>query len=379
MANISSASGTITLKGNWTQKAIDALIPVLDSWEFYGQYGIQWYGSLSLKQKTTNFSGCGRWSFSGTLDSFHEWTLDWIKTHSNSEHHPLTMEQYNELLHLMHEKNLKLEFTFEDDEEGVGFQVKETGEFTSNGESLSYETICCEEMEDTWESLGCESFDSAVEFFSQFTVDAEKKELQKWVKDCVFPDECYLYTEEEMDVYGFLEDNFADYGFVEESNNLCDFMNRFTLNPDSAWSCLLDFTKDYYGWNVQKMLEDSFEPLTLDSDEEFDEWYDILCNGEDDLDELPNYPTEEITSLTFQGTRFVLTGEFQNNHDRDQIQALIEGKGGKCTAAISGKTNYLVIGDFGDAGDSKIKKALAEKEKRDDIKIITESDLFRFL
>ena len=56
MANISSASGTITLKGSWTQKAIDAFIPVLDSWEFYGQYGIQsYYSELSLKNKTTKF------------------------------------------------------------------------------------------------------------------------------------------------------------------------------------------------------------------------------------------------------------------------------------------------------------------------------------
>ena len=118
----------------------------------------------------------------------------------------------------------------------------------------------------------------------------------------------------------------------------------------------------------------------MGSDEEFDEWYDILCNGEDEFDELPDYPTEEITSLDFKGKRFVLTGDFQNIKDsRDDIKQLIESKGGKCTAAISGKTNYLVIGDFGNAGESKIKKALAEKEKRDDIKIISEYDMFKFV
>ena len=145
MANISSTNGTITLKGSWTQKAIDAFIPVLDSWEFYGQYGIQsYYSELSLKNKTTKFCGCGRWSFSGTLESFDDWTRDWIKTNPDSNH-PLTTEQYNEFLKIMSDKKLKIEITFEDEEEGVGFRVKETGVFTSDGESLCYETISCEE------------------------------------------------------------------------------------------------------------------------------------------------------------------------------------------------------------------------------------------
>lgn len=34
MVNISSASGKITLKGDWTQEAIDAFEPVLDVWGF---------------------------------------------------------------------------------------------------------------------------------------------------------------------------------------------------------------------------------------------------------------------------------------------------------------------------------------------------------
>ena len=377
MANISSANGTITLKGNWTQKAIDAFIPVLDSWEFYGEYGIQsYYSELSLKNKTTDFYGCGRWSFSGTLVSFDDWTRDWIKTNPD-ESHPLTAEQYDEFLKIMSDKKLKIEITFEDDEEGVGFRLKETGVFTSDGEKLYYETISCEEVEDTWETLGCETFDAAVDFFAQFVVNPNKKELQKWVKEFVLPNDCYNYVEIGEEIYDFLEDNFFDVPFVDYRSSMCDFKSRFQIDTDSYWSSMEDFASSTYGWDN---FDEKFELDYLGSDEEFDEWYDILCNGEDEFDELPDYPTEEITSLDFKGKRFVLTGDFQNIKDsRDDIRQLIESKGGKCTAAISGKTNYLVIGDFGNAGESKIKKALAEKEKRDDIKIISEYDMFKFI
>lgn len=79
MANISSASGKITLKGDWTQEAIAALELVLDMWEFYGEYGIQSYDGFDEEHLTSYFFGCGRWSFSGTLDSFEDWTRDWLK------------------------------------------------------------------------------------------------------------------------------------------------------------------------------------------------------------------------------------------------------------------------------------------------------------
>ena len=36
MANISSENGTMTLEGNWTQKVVDAFIPVAKAWTFYG-------------------------------------------------------------------------------------------------------------------------------------------------------------------------------------------------------------------------------------------------------------------------------------------------------------------------------------------------------
>ena len=272
MANISSASGTITLKGDWTQKAIDAFKPVLDSWAFYGEYGIQsYYSDLSLKNKTTGFYGCGRWSFSGTLESFDDWTRDWIKTNPASKH-PLTAEQYDEFLQIMCDKNLKIEITFEDDEEGVGFRVEETGVFTSDGESLYYETISCENIEDTWESLGCESFDAAVNFFAQFAVNPDKKELQKWVKAFALPDDCY-----EADFCEFLENDYLmDFPFVRCSDAIYDFENRFEINPDSDWSSIENFVSSFYGWYFD--AENKNVKFDLESDEEFDKWYEELRN-----------------------------------------------------------------------------------------------------
>lgn len=55
MANISSASGKITLKGDWTQEAIAALELVLDMWEFYGEYGIQSYDGFDEEHLTRTF------------------------------------------------------------------------------------------------------------------------------------------------------------------------------------------------------------------------------------------------------------------------------------------------------------------------------------
>lgn len=45
----------------------------------------------------------------------------------------------------------------------------------------------------------------------------------------------------------------------------------------------------------------------------------------------------------------------------------------------AGKTNYLVLGDFGSAGAKKIDQVMEQRAKGKDIKIIAEYDLFRFL
>ena len=139
------------------------------------------------KIRASLFNGCGRWEFSGTLKSFHEWTLDWIKNHG-----PLTKQQYQDFLDDMCKKDLKIEMHYVDEGEGGEFDVEEAGFFVSDGECLNYYTITSNPVETPWEEYGKECFDAAVDFFRSFTVDADDLKLKKWVKQWIRPSHCYL-------------------------------------------------------------------------------------------------------------------------------------------------------------------------------------------
>lgn len=43
---------------------------------------------------------------------------------------------------------------------------------------------------------------------------------------------------------------------------------------------------------------------------------------------------------------------------------MIVSKGGRCTKAVSSKTSYLVLGDFGEVGAENVEKALEEKGQK---------------
>ena len=381
MANISSASGKITLKGNWTQEAIDAFEPVLDLWGFYGEYGIQsCYSNLDEEHLTTEFYGCGRWSFSGTLDSFEDWSRQWFKDNpkrSNGEPiHTTTEEQYEHFLKIMSENNLIIEIDFEDVEEGCGVHVHEIGEFTSeDGSCISYETISCENIIPSWDDYAKSTLDEAVDFFEKFCSDVDRKKLRKWVKKNVFPTDIF-----ESGVDDEIIQYLCDYG----EDPFGQFFLKFS--PDTEeWADFDGLYEDIYGCLVEENIYENYDEEDDEKEEDDDDEDDE--EDEDDEDEdvnawdtEPNYPTEDIDSLDFTGKAFVLTGDFQNcDGDRKAVEELIAAKGGRCTSAVSGKTNYLVLGDFGSAGAKKVEKALEVKEKGKDIQIITEYDLFRFL
>jgi len=61
--------------------------------------------------------------------------------------------------------------------------------------------------------------------------------------------------------------------------------------------------------------------------------------GESDLLEAVN----EIPKNLLNGLTFVLSGVFKEM-GRDRLESFICEHGGRCTSAISGKTNYLVVG-----------------------------------
>lgn len=91
-------------------------------------------------------------------------------------------------------------------------------------------------------------------------------------------------------------------------------------------------------------------------------------------------PFDHVSSVTISGSTFVLTGTFEHeNDDREKIAKRITAKGGRVTTAVSGKTNYLVIGALGGFGERKIEQAEEQRAKGKTIRIIREDDLFRAL
>src|ERR1700757_1515480 len=82
---------------------------------------------------------------------------------------------------------------------------------------------------------------------------------------------------------------------------------------------------------------------------------------------------EQLQSNTDKlgGKTFVISGVFQK-HSRDALKDLIEKNGGKNTGSISGKTNYLLVGD--NMGPEKLKKA-----EKLGVVIITEDEFLKMI
>jgi len=65
-------------------------------------------------------------------------------------------------------------------------------------------------------------------------------------------------------------------------------------------------------------------------------------------------PGTERSSEILAGKTFVISGVFMN-HSRDELKKLIEEHGGKNSASISARTDYILAGD--NMGPSKYQKA----------------------
>lgn len=105
------------MKGDWTEAAVEALKPVLDAWKFTASMVCGYMNIPTVDKTTIEFSGSGRWSFSGTLGDFDSWTRSWIKDQPerNGEPiRPLTTGRYDLLLKLMCDKDLRMEVESED-------------------------------------------------------------------------------------------------------------------------------------------------------------------------------------------------------------------------------------------------------------------------
>lgn len=242
MANMSSAYGTLTLVGYWSGRAVELFHPVLKSWEFYGEYGMRAYRMPTPNRPSAGFSGTGRWSFSGTLERFDSWTRDWIED-SPGTSSPLTQEQYDALLRAMARDDLSIRVEFNDKGE-EGYDLDEVGVFTSDGESLNYETLSCQEAEHGWKEVEREDFDGAVLYFQRLAPDANPDQIKKWVKVNIGPSGLFyggtaclgeLYAED------------AEGTFDEE--RFQDFCATFSPKGE-AWDAVVEECEQEFDWHI---------------------------------------------------------------------------------------------------------------------------------
>lgn len=149
MANISSAFGTITLKGDWTDEQIKWY------YTFIIGLGNGYYNTIVetdlenvIKEKTMNFVGSGRWAYICNLESMHGWikdiSLDTIEFINNfgALNQTITHAEYNLmyvwLLKEMNEHHLTVDWEYTDVEGGLGVLQTVCGVQTSTGTELLF-------------------------------------------------------------------------------------------------------------------------------------------------------------------------------------------------------------------------------------------------
>ena len=87
---------------------------------------------------------------------------------------------------------------------------------------------------------------------------------------------------------------------------------------------------------------------------------------------IEEQPKSDVAQI-FAGTNFVITGSVEHFANRTKLKELIESKGGKVTASVTSKTNYLINNDT-TSNSSKNKKA-----KELSVTIISETDFMDLL
>ena len=145
-----------------------------------------------------------------------------------------------------------------------------------------------------------------------------------------------------------------------------------------------DLAQDPLALELREQVRGMLADGVLD-EEESARLYDTLSKlvgGEQALGECLRATTlpldEPVPAVEFEGRRFCLTGNFSG--DRKDCETRIKARGGT-VAGISGKTDYLVIGEYASPAwkqssyGGKIEKAMGLKEAGKGVKIIAEQTL----
>ena len=149
MANISSAYGSMTLKGVWTTALIRDLNMIAS------EVWAKWYYDIQLDpfdadalqdNQAAAFSGSGRWAFCLNLESLGRWTASEVAAK------PEFGAVFNELIIEMQKRGLTIEVSYSDEEGGCLELYSQTGILSSDGETLAYKVTSEENYEYNWEN-----------------------------------------------------------------------------------------------------------------------------------------------------------------------------------------------------------------------------------
>lgn len=156
--------------------------------------------------------------------------------------------------------------------------------------------------------------------------------------------------------------------FLTDSVNMDDLKEYTKVNTSLSWNDMQECL-DMLATNEADIFSDEFDALKYYFNEKKQNaphkiygnnipstaYFARLFNGRWGLDFQIHYRFHpETFDDRFAGKTFVITGE-PDNYGKDVAKEIIENFGGVVRGAVSGKTDYLLVGTY--AGEKKLEKA----------------------
>lgn len=141
-----------------------------------------------------------------------------------------------------------------------------------------------------WKDYGIENFDEMVDLFAGFLDDtdsSQEEQLGKWVKQHIQPIDFSITCDDDFDTaYDFYHALFAE-GVPFEEWTLKSFLANFDVDIEGEWAEFADYFDAAHGWSVYEISPDEKTKYVeeMESDEDFDIWYESLCDCEDDYED----------------------------------------------------------------------------------------------
>lgn len=246
MANISSANGTITLEGDWTEETINLAQKMFNVWKFEGEFGI-FVDKMFPGELSTGFRGCGKWTFAGALEEFAELTEEYVKKTSY-----MTLEEFKTLLEEMVRLQLSIYLEFEQSFDGG--VTNNTGDFYADIDYNDKYYLGYSEGECMLPESAPGIYDKIVDEFLRLAGDkATREEVEKYVDEYValptgYPSETILKSGFTLNALEELEHN--DYFDAYGTSCFTDFYEKFRPETEAWKKFVEDF--EYIGYDIEE-------------------------------------------------------------------------------------------------------------------------------